>query len=875
MLRALSIAVVSSLLATMMFVSAASAAPSPIIYRNLPNPVPGNVSSEAFQAQTVSEFGDRIDFEPSTSRDLTQVDVLMSSWGCETGGWSSSDCLTTPSATFSHDITLNVYAVGPSNAVGSLLGTKTQTFAIPYRPSADDTNCTGGDDGKWFNGTTCFNGFATTITFDLTSLALTVPDEVIMSVAYNTTSYGNPPIGAAACGSNCGYDSLNVGLSTAPANVDVGSNPAPNDAYLLAQVGGGTTGYCTNTNLNTFRLDAGCWAGLKAAFTVYGTPDQCTTVCYVDTATGNNSNGGTSLADAKKTIQGGIDAVDVDGTVRVNDGTYNETPVVTKSLTLQSINGRAVTNIQLQSGTTYTSALEIQGDDVTVDGFTIVGFDGDGASILTASNISILAGLDHIVIKNNRLRIGNPNPGLTTGDDGIGVVTYYGSPATESVTVTNNTFEPLGSTASRAFYVNPQVKSFTVNNNTITGNFDRTSVTQANSSLVEDNTVTGTGSGAGLGAAGYDDPYPAGTTKFQGNTISGVLTGIRIDELNNVTVTRNLISSSTVGVRVRDFNDFASFDPSTVHINRNNLAVGSSNTGITTESLTASVDGSCNWWGSYTGPGPIASGTGSKVTSNVEYAPWLQTSNLLGDCDPNGNITIVLDSHPNSPRIFNFTGTNGISPFTLVDNGAPGTNIKTFNKPAGLYVFQVGAVPKWALIKLTCNLHETILKSHRLVQIQLHSDEDVTCTFTESYRVPDASIALASGGPYSGDNIYSGAVLASQKLSQSLAAGQTKSFFVRFQNDGPDSDVFRVASKITGSLKYNVVFMYGNTEITSKVKADTYRFTLAPGATRMIEIRVTAGATVAGDVRNIILTQQSTTAPAARDTVKAFVSFGP
>src|SRR5215203_2504787 len=168
MLRTFSIAVVSAMLVTMVFVSAASAA-SPIIYRNMPSPVPGNVNSEAFQAQTVSEFGDRVQFEPSTSRLLTSVDVLMSSWGCESGRWENNNCATTPNLTFDHSVTINFYDVGPSNAVGSLIDTRTQTFAIPYRPSKDDANCTnpgtdsnGGNDlGKWYSvgDDTCYNGY--------------------------------------------------------------------------------------------------------------------------------------------------------------------------------------------------------------------------------------------------------------------------------------------------------------------------------------------------------------------------------------------------------------------------------------------------------------------------------------------------------------------------------------------------------------------------------------------------------------------------------------------------------------------------------------------------------------------------------------------
>ena len=72
----------------------------------------------------------------------------MSSWACQAGGWngSPSPCATTPGATFSVPITLNIFGVGPATSngpstVGSLLATDTQTFNIPYRPSADPIDC--------------------------------------------------------------------------------------------------------------------------------------------------------------------------------------------------------------------------------------------------------------------------------------------------------------------------------------------------------------------------------------------------------------------------------------------------------------------------------------------------------------------------------------------------------------------------------------------------------------------------------------------------------------------------------------------------------------------------------------------------------------
>ncbi len=48
-------------------------------YDSIPNPIPGNVVSQAFQATSTSEFGDHIAFVPGTSQNLKSVTVLMSS----------------------------------------------------------------------------------------------------------------------------------------------------------------------------------------------------------------------------------------------------------------------------------------------------------------------------------------------------------------------------------------------------------------------------------------------------------------------------------------------------------------------------------------------------------------------------------------------------------------------------------------------------------------------------------------------------------------------------------------------------------------------------------------------------------------------------
>ncbi|MHB1572183.1 MAG: hypothetical protein ACYC0H_23670, partial [Solirubrobacteraceae bacterium] len=103
--------------------------------------------------------------------------------------------------------------------------------------------CTG---GKWMDSSgTCDNGLAVPIYFDLGGTHVSLPDKVIVSLAYNTTSWGYDPQGTQfpcfSTSGGCGYDSLNVGLidNVAPS---VGSDPATNTAYINTATAGNTNG---------------------------------------------------------------------------------------------------------------------------------------------------------------------------------------------------------------------------------------------------------------------------------------------------------------------------------------------------------------------------------------------------------------------------------------------------------------------------------------------------------------------------------------------------------------------------------------------------------------------------------------------------------
>jgi len=249
----------------------------PVIYNSIDAPPPGNNASQSFQATETSEFGNQIVFG-GAARVLANVVVTMSSWACQSGSQSVSNvgtindptpgsCVTTPDSTFTEPVTLNIYNVGSNNAVGSLLSTDTQTFAIPYRPSAVPVGYGGcGDGASWYDAVSnaCYHGYFTNITFIFGHVIL--PNNVIYGIAYNTTTWGFHPYGNAhACDAttSCGYDGLNVGYSESPSEPSVGSDPNLGTNYLDGLY---APFYCDNGVTGTFRIDGrpdtnNCWNG--------------------------------------------------------------------------------------------------------------------------------------------------------------------------------------------------------------------------------------------------------------------------------------------------------------------------------------------------------------------------------------------------------------------------------------------------------------------------------------------------------------------------------------------------------------------------------------------------------------------------------------
>ena len=227
----------SFILGSMMAVTACNAAAfAEVIFNSIPaGTLAANYTSQPYQAQQVSEFGDRISFGGS-ARQLSSASVTMSMWAryadwnvggqyYGTGAYAG--------AGYTQSFTFNIYAAGTGSNPGALLGTVTQDKYIQYRPTV------------WASA----NGIAQTISFDLSGLGITLPESIVWGLAFNTQTYGTSPTGV-----NGPYNQLNVcysqSSSYAPPNggVTVGSTDlltkfinATND--LSGQYGGlGTVG---------------------------------------------------------------------------------------------------------------------------------------------------------------------------------------------------------------------------------------------------------------------------------------------------------------------------------------------------------------------------------------------------------------------------------------------------------------------------------------------------------------------------------------------------------------------------------------------------------------------------------------------------------
>ncbi|HQZ53184.1 MAG TPA: hypothetical protein PLG23_06945, partial [Thermoflexales bacterium] len=146
----------------------------------------------------------------------------------------------------------------------------------------------------------------------------------------------------------------------------------------------------------------------------------------------------------------------------------------------------------------------------------------------------------------------------------------------------------------------------------------------ASAARLVDNPGSITGNAVGVDLIG-------GATTISNTSIYANGIGIRVNSAT-VTATQNGITNNvTAGAQ------FTGTGAIIATLNRNAISGNGAGAQNSTSSL---VSAECNWWAAASGPGPSGPGSGDSVGPNVDYTPWLLSSDLNGACATN---TVVVE----------------------------------------------------------------------------------------------------------------------------------------------------------------------------------------------------------------------------------------
>jgi len=376
------------------------------------------------------------------------------------------------------------------------------------------------------------------------------------------------------------------------------------------------------------------------------------------------------------TIQEAINAANPGDIIAVAAGTYNESIVVDKSLTLigaqanvdprPSIGGRSGPETIIVNAST---ALSIRAHNVVVNGFT---FESHISS--SSPNVVEAIGAEHPQILYNIVY--NTNPGGAS-NEGIKVRTSFDSGAVVSY---NYVYDiPKPGDAINFDTVNGGIISYNEVRNIGSDNA-AIYIYNSLSTTIERNLVDTTtrNDGIKLGNKGGQDAGKTGGF-ILGNTVRNtaqdgitvymsdvVVAGNDVSGstsengaiylafgISNVTITDNCVQDNNL--RTHKHADAAGIllesrvEAATVAISNNNIE-GNTPCGVTNKAA-GTLDARENWWGDASGPSGVGTGTGDAVSLNVNFAEWLTSPAAGTPCSPplddEGPVTSHVMADPN------------------------------------------------------------------------------------------------------------------------------------------------------------------------------------------------------------------------------------
>ncbi|MBX7252164.1 MAG: right-handed parallel beta-helix repeat-containing protein [Candidatus Promineofilum sp.] len=215
----------------------------------------------------------------------------------------------------------------------------------------------------------------------------------------------------------------------------------------------------------------------------------------------------------------------------------------------------------------------------------------------------------------------------------------------------------------------------------------------------------------------------------------------------NVTVTKNLIHNWETGVAVVECTGggCAASTFSNVDVNRNSI-VGNTD-GFYADTVDPNeTDGTCNWWGNASGPSDAGPGTGDTVSTEVDFTPWLYSSDLDGPCYVGGTISIDKVAAGGGATQFTFDVSWSATDVTLTDASAPYVTAPPLQ--AGNYSISEISLPSgWAQQSATCdNTATTPVETVNPSSITVADGDAWLCTFTNARQGTIQIAKVAAGG---------------------------------------------------------------------------------------------------------------------------------